>query len=82
MGINWGQNYCPNLGKIIHRIKNTGTIQPTGYDGQRTMAGISDLVAIVTRTKFLSQNLIVTMRSALSLKYTSQIFGAMLPTGR
>jgi len=29
-----GEDYCWDLDKIIHRIKTTGTIRPTGYDGQ------------------------------------------------
>ena len=41
-----GKTIAETWVKIIHRIKNTGTIRPTGYDGQ--WQELIDLVAIVT----------------------------------
>lgn len=41
-----GKTIAETWVKIIHRIKNTGTIRPTGYDGQ--WQELIDLVAIIT----------------------------------
>jgi thymidylate synthase len=41
-----GKNIAETWVKIIHRIKTTGTIRPTGYDGQ--WQELIDLTAVVT----------------------------------
>jgi len=58
--------------KNIHRIKTTGTIRPTGYDGQ--WQELSDLMAIVTEpANFFSLSRIIYRAIALSLS-TSRKF--------
>lgn len=41
-----GKNIAETWVKIIHRIKTTGTIRPTGYDGQ--WQELIDLMAVIT----------------------------------
>lgn len=69
-----GKTIAQTWVKIIHRIKTTGTIRPTGYDGQ--WQELIDLVAVVTNEPenfyFPDPNYLPIDRSFLE-EYISQI---------
>ncbi|WP_026733988.1 thymidylate synthase [Fischerella sp. PCC 9605] len=69
-----GKTIAETWVKIIHRIKTTGTIRPTGYDGQ--WQELIDLVAIVTEEPedfyFPEPNYLPIDRSFLQ-EYISQV---------